>query len=128
VNILGRVLFTAKSEPAIDWSEIEFRFQEISAPARSSDLPVEPSATLAHDPAFADEPPVTSDPPITNHLPITSDSPVMNSGDPLSQLGEGTVSASPRQTIPEFPMGIEAHAPMPVQSASAFNRVPASSN
>jgi hypothetical protein len=56
---LGRISFTskpkpAKAEPVIDWSEIETRLQEISAPARAfadlSDLPIEPSATLAHRP------------------------------------------------------------------------------
>jgi hypothetical protein len=71
---LGRVLFAAKAGPAkagpaIYWSEIESRFQEIPAPVRAQDrpaetsLPVEPSATLAHDPALADEPPVIRDHP-----------------------------------------------------------------
>ena len=46
---MGSVLFTAKSEPAIDWSEIESRLQEISAGSRPSDA-VEPLATLANDP------------------------------------------------------------------------------
>jgi hypothetical protein len=86
VSILGRVLFNSKSEPAVDWSEIESRLQEISTPARLPDLPVEPSTTLANDPAVADDQPVTSEPPITNHPPITSDFPVMNSGDPLAML------------------------------------------
>jgi hypothetical protein len=79
---LGRVSFTskpkpAKAEPVIDWSEIESRLQEISAPARASadlsDLPIEPSATLAHDPAVADDPPAASD------LPETRDQPMNNS-------------------------------------------------
>jgi hypothetical protein len=76
VSILGRVLFTAKaepakSEPAINWSEIESRLQEISSPARTGDLaaetslPIEPSATLAYDPSLADEPPLTSDQPVS---------------------------------------------------------------
>ena len=47
---MGRVLFTPKSEPAVDWSEIESRLQEISAPSNFSHLPSEPSATLANDP------------------------------------------------------------------------------
>jgi hypothetical protein len=83
---LGRISFIAKSKPAIGWSEIESCLQKISTPAGSSDLPVELSATLAHDPAFADEPPVITDPPITNHLPITSDLPAINAGDPLAML------------------------------------------
>jgi hypothetical protein len=86
VRILGRVSFTskpklAKAEPVIDWSEIESRLQEISAPARTSadlsDFPIEPSATLAHDPAVADDPPAASD------LPETRDQPMNNSDDPL---------------------------------------------
>ena len=129
---MGHVLFSAKSEPAIDWSEIEYRLQEISAPAGSSDLPVEPSATLANDPAVADDPPVTSEPPITNHAPITRDSPVIHPTDPLAEmlslLGEGAVLRSPRQDIPEFRMVTEASASVPFQSATAFNRVRASSN
>jgi hypothetical protein len=84
---LGRILFAAKSEPAIDWSEIESRLQEISTPVRLSDLPVEPSATLAHDPAVADDPLVNSEPSTTNHPPITS-SPVMNPGEPLEMLSQ----------------------------------------
>jgi hypothetical protein len=89
VSILGRILFAAKSEPAIDRSEIESRLQEISTPVRLSDLPVEPSATLAHDPAVADDPLVNSEPSITNHPhpPITS-SPVMNPGEPLEMLSQ----------------------------------------
>ena len=77
---MGRVLFTSKAEPAIDWSEIESRLLEISTPARprylmvEKALPVEPSATLAHDPAFADE------------LPVTTDLSMSNPGDPLDVL------------------------------------------
>jgi hypothetical protein len=83
---LGRISFTskfkpAKAEPVIDWFEIESRLQEISAPARASadlsDLPIEPSATLAHDPAVADDPPAASD------LPETRDQPTNNSDGPL---------------------------------------------
>ena len=88
MRILGRVLFSAKAEaartePKINWSEIEARLQEISKPAQASDLPVEaslpaepsfllerslpiePSATLAHDPDFSDEPPATRDQPVS---------------------------------------------------------------
>lgn len=98
---MGRVLFTAKAEPAkaepaINWSEIESRLQEISAPIRSSDLrvepslPLEPSASLAHDPALADEPPATRSPPVSNP------------GDPVEILpsqSDGAVSLSPHQDI-----------------------------
>jgi hypothetical protein len=73
---LGRVYSTAKAEPAkaqpaINWSGIESRLQEISMPARAGDspvemsLPVEASAPLAHDPAFFDEPPATMDQPVS---------------------------------------------------------------
>jgi hypothetical protein len=51
---LGRVVFTRKAEPAVDWSEMESRLQDISAfspPSHlSSDLPLEPSASLVNDP------------------------------------------------------------------------------
>ena len=86
MRILGRVSFTPKprlekAEPVIDWSEIESRLQKFSAPARAStdlsDLPIEPSSTLAHDPAVADDPPAASDPPETR------DQPMINSGGPL---------------------------------------------
>ena len=87
---MSRVLFSAKSEPANDWSGIQSRLQGISAPAGSSDLPVEPSATLAHDPAVADEPAATRDQPVS--IP----------GDPLEILflpSDGAVSLSPHQDI-----------------------------
>ena len=99
---MGRVLFTPRSEPAVDWSEIGSRLQEISAPARPSDLaaepllsieaslPVEPSATLANDPAFFDE------------SPATMDQAVSFPGDPrvmLSSLSEAVLSLSPHQDI-----------------------------
>jgi hypothetical protein len=71
---VGRVLFASKSEPAIDWCEIEFRLHEISTPARSHALPVEPSPTLTHDPSGANDPLVTSDLPVSNF------------GDPLEML------------------------------------------
>jgi len=68
---LGRISFTsklkpAKAEPVIDWFEIESRLQEISVPARASadlsNLAIEPSATLAHDPAVADDPEIRDQP------------------------------------------------------------------
>lgn len=90
VSILGRVLFSAKAEPLkaepkLNWSEIESRLQQISAPARARDLsdeaalPIEPSSTLAHDPALLDEPsePLESE---------TRDQPVSTPADPLELL------------------------------------------
>ena len=81
---MGRVIFTPKAEPtkagpakagpAIDWSEIESRLQEISTGPQPSDLPIEPSVTLANDP------PAASDPP------VTSDWPAIHPGDPLDLL------------------------------------------
>ena len=47
---MGRVVFTPKAEPAIDWSEIESRLQDIS----SSDIPLARSAALANDPILND--------------------------------------------------------------------------
>jgi hypothetical protein len=89
---LGRVLFTAKATsdpgPAINWSEIESRLQEIAAGPRASDLPpdlpIEPSATLANDP------------PAGNDLPVASDQPVINPGDPLEMLSLLTANLSKR--------------------------------
>jgi hypothetical protein len=69
---VGRVVFTWKAEPAVDWSEIESRLREISTPSfQSSDLPVEPSATLANDPPAPNRPRVTatSDRPEMPSLP-----------------------------------------------------------
>jgi hypothetical protein len=92
VRILGRVLFSAKVEPAktepkINWSEIEARLLGISKPAQASELPIEasllaepsslpiaPSAMMAHDLDFSDEPPATRDQPVS--IP----------GDPLEML------------------------------------------
>jgi hypothetical protein len=52
---LGRVLFAAKAEltkvePAINWSEIESRLQEISPPARAPDISADPAVPIASDP------------------------------------------------------------------------------
>jgi len=77
---LGRVLFTSKSEPAIDWPEIKSCFQEISTPARFHDLPVAPPATLAHEPTVADDQPVANDPLATSDLPVS------HLGDPPEML------------------------------------------
>ena len=94
---MGRVLLTPRSEPAVDWSEIESRLQEISAPARPSDLaaeplhsieaslPVEPSATLANDPTLDIDLPL-----MTNDLPVTVPA------DPLAMLSLLTAVSSNR--------------------------------
>ncbi|MCK1711245.1 MULTISPECIES: hypothetical protein [unclassified Bradyrhizobium] len=94
---MGRVLFTPKPEPAVDWSVIEIRFREISAVARSLDLAadveIESSATLANNPDVAHD------------LPQTNDRPVSHLGDPLRccrLLSEGAVLQLPHQDISEF--------------------------
>jgi hypothetical protein len=46
---VGRVVFTPKSEPAVDWSEIESRLQDISN--SSPELPIEASAGSTIGPA-----------------------------------------------------------------------------
>jgi hypothetical protein len=56
---LGRVIFSGKAEPSLDWSAIASRLQEISKPSSSSacdaNLGVDPSVTLANDlPALSD--------------------------------------------------------------------------
>ena len=57
---MGRVVFTKKAEPTVDWSEIESRLQNSSTPSsQSSDLPVDPSVTLANDPPAATDEAVT---------------------------------------------------------------------
>ncbi len=82
---MGRIRFTPRSEPAIDWSEIESRLQEISAGARPTDVAVEPSVALANDLATA------NDPVLTNDLSVTVDPPGPTDPleDMLSRLGEG---------------------------------------
>jgi hypothetical protein len=55
---VGRVLFASKSEPAIDWCEIESRLHE----------------------SVADDQPVANDPLVTSDLPVS------NFGDPLVML------------------------------------------
>jgi hypothetical protein len=54
---MGRVIFSPKAEPAVDWCEIESRLRDISTGGRSPDLPIEPSATLANDPPASVDPP-----------------------------------------------------------------------
>jgi hypothetical protein len=49
-------MFTRNSEPALDRSHIQSRLDDISKPCASSDLPVEPSASLANDPPAMDDP------------------------------------------------------------------------
>jgi len=109
---LGGVLFPAKAEPAktgpaIDWSEIEARLHEISAPVRAGDLradtsiPIEAAAALAHDPASLDEPPFVFATARLDNLP----------GDPRDMRfsqSEAVVSLAPHQDIftefPRFPI------------------------
>jgi hypothetical protein len=65
-----------KAEPVIDWSEIELRLQEISAPARApadlSDLLIELSATLRPLPMIHQRQVIyqTRDQPMNNSDPI----------------------------------------------------------
>jgi hypothetical protein len=76
---LGRVVFTKKAEPTVDWSEVESRLQDISTPSSQSfDLPIEPSVTLANDP------------------PAASDEAVTASSDPLDMLSLLTAIPSKR--------------------------------
>lgn len=44
---MGRVVFTPKAEPAIDWSEVEPRLQDISS---ISNISLAAFAVLANDP------------------------------------------------------------------------------
>jgi hypothetical protein len=49
---LGRVRFTGKAEPALDWSELESRLREIagtSCQSSESDFPLEPSGSRAKE-------------------------------------------------------------------------------
>src|SRR5207245_777662 len=81
---VGRVFFTSKSLLAAGWCEIESRLQDISSSSRPSDIPIEPSVTLATDP------------------PVTADQ-AIDSGDLLSSPSGGAPSLSPRQdTTAEF--------------------------
>jgi hypothetical protein len=97
---VGRVLFTpkvepTKAEPAIDWSEVESRLQEISAPAHlSPDTAIEHSVTLANDPPALNQPeeidnqPAAIEPPATlaNDPPAAIDRPVPAPRDPFEML------------------------------------------
>ncbi len=79
---MGRVVFTpqveptkagpVKAEPGIDWSEVESRLQEISAPARlSPDTAIEHSVTLANDPPASNQPEVIGNQPAAIEPPAT---------------------------------------------------------
>jgi hypothetical protein len=91
--MLGRVLFSAKAEPAITWSGIESRGREISAPVRASEIPFEPSATIVSDP------------------PVTAPRDGAVSLSPYQAIFSG------------FQAAAEASASMPYQSAGALNCV-----
>jgi hypothetical protein len=99
---VGRVLFTpkveptkagpAKAKPAIDWSEVESRLQEISAPAHlSPDAAIEHSVTLANDPPALNLPEeienqLATIEPLANDPPAAIDRPVPPPRDPFEML------------------------------------------
>src|SRR5437016_4452606 len=102
---VGRVLFTSKSLPAAGWFEIESRLQEISSSSRPSDIPIEPSVTLATD------------------SPVTAD-PVIDSGDLLFSPIDGAPSLSPHQdTTAEFWTASKASASRSSESDALLTRV-----
>jgi len=71
---VGRVVFNRKAEPAVDWSEIESRLQDISNPSRSSsDVPIESSVTLANDPPVLIDQPASIDQPAPVAQPGTAE-------------------------------------------------------
>ena len=65
---LDRVVLSKKAEPAIDWSEIESRLQDISNPSQSlselsaSDVPIGSSLAPAKDPPELIDRPGSSEP------------------------------------------------------------------
>jgi len=104
---LGRVLFSAKGEPAkaepsINWSEIESRLQEISAPASTSAkaavAPVENSCVENPAAAEASFPVQTlaNHPPLANDPFATGDQPVTTPADPLDLLSRLSAISSSR--------------------------------
>jgi hypothetical protein len=102
---VSRVLFASKSLLAAGWIEIESRLQEISNSSRPSDIPIEPSETLATDP------------------PGTVD-PVINSGCLLFSPIDGEPSLSPHQdSTVEFWTASKASAPWLFESDASLNRV-----
>jgi hypothetical protein len=72
---LGRVVFTGKAEPGIDWLEIESRLQDISNSSQSScDVPIEPAVTLANDPPalIGEQPAAATEPSPSPDTPATA--------------------------------------------------------
>ncbi|WP_426442477.1 hypothetical protein [Bradyrhizobium genosp. P] len=68
---MGRVVFSPKAEPALDWSQIEARLLDLAnSCAQSADLPIELSVTLANDPPAPDELPANTE--NTNHSAATN--------------------------------------------------------
>lgn len=47
---MGRVVFTGSAKPVIDWSGIESRLQDISAPSNSSAPSIKPIVSVVLDP------------------------------------------------------------------------------
>ena len=82
---MGRVVFTGKAEPGIDWLEIESRLQDISNSSQSScDVPIEPAVTLANDPpALIGEQPAAAAAPKPSPSP---DTPATAKRDPFDML------------------------------------------
>jgi hypothetical protein len=60
---LGRVIFSRKAEPSVDWSAVASHLQDISKPSSlsASDVNVDPDAAPSVTLAF--------DPPPSNHQP-----------------------------------------------------------
>ena len=122
---MGRIRFTPRSEPVIDWSEIESRLQEISAGARPTDLPVDPSVTLANGLATANDRTLINDPPVTSDLPVINRRSARGNA---FAARRGRCFAITPSGHAEFLMGIAGSASMTLQPASEFNRVRADSN
>jgi len=102
---VGGVFFTSKSLLAAGWCQIESRLQDISSSSRPSNVPIEPSVTLAIDP------------------PVTAD-PVIDSGDLLFSPIDGAPSLFPHQdTTAEFWTASRASASRSSESDALLNRV-----
>ena len=99
------VPFALKFLLADGWSEIEVRLQKSSSSSRPSDIPIEPSVTLA------------TDPPVTADLAI-------NSGYLLVSPIDGAPFLSPHQdsTAEFWPVG-KASASRSSESDTLLNRV-----
>lgn len=104
---MGRVFFTTKSGPVVDWSEIESRLQGISAPPSTApsglivrfETSSAPEALLPVE-TLACHLPLANDPPVTGDQPVITSSDLL--AEKLSLLSKRGVSRSFRQDIPEF--------------------------